>query len=177
MRNVALPLLISLLAATANAEWLYINKIDDFTDENIRAAVWQDDDHRIQLSRQEPTPEGHRNIWIFINRKAPGTISPTGLVEYRIDKLDTREVDIKHLEWLEKTIKRERVSWQPDTIAFFVQGDWEDAKCTNIEPFLTGNTLRIRYRTDKMDTAAFAVPLEGQREKLIEILELEHCGL
>jgi hypothetical protein len=177
MRHIVVLLLASFVATAASAQWTYINKVDDFTDEVIKAAIWEDKDHKIQLSRIEPDKFGRRSIWMYVSRKGIGTIAPDGLIELRIDKNATKEIKPDIYRDLEKLTKMRWISWQPDTVAFFFQAESDDREnhCQHITPLILGETLRIRYRTDKMDTAAFAVPLAGQTEKLVETLELEVC--
>ncbi|WP_199457959.1 MULTISPECIES: hypothetical protein [unclassified Marinobacter] len=67
MYKLLATIIILLFAQAAHAEWTSVNKVDDFTDKQVRYAAFSDADHRIQLSH-----EG-KAVWMFITRKKIGT--------------------------------------------------------------------------------------------------------
>lgn len=66
MRKFILMILLVIMSNSAMAEWKSVNEVDAFTDEKVRYAVYDDANHRIQISREKA------GVWMFITRKKLG---------------------------------------------------------------------------------------------------------
>ncbi len=162
---------------TAMADWTYIDSIDPFTDEPSRAAIWEDESHRIQLSREK---DG-KAVWMYLTRKLSGSFEPDTPIEYRVDQLVLRGENMIDLhELLERYLNKPSYIWEPGTVAFSTwHGDPnEPGGCGFIGELLHGETLRVRYWISKVDRETFSVDLTGSDESILIGLDLssEDCA-
>ena len=164
---------IALLPMYAFANWSYVDKIDDFTDKAAKYTAYSDDNHRVQLSRENSA------VWIFITRKSLGTFEPNGLIEIRVDKNKMRETDPKKLKKLAKLLGRSTFQWEPATVGFLVWHGTEKKgdDCGFISELLSGQELKIRYQINTLERNAFTVSLQGSKDAIIKGLGLNICGI
>jgi len=161
---------IMLLTYTANADWVSVNKVDDFTDERVQYTAFSDADHRIQLSH-----EGE-SVWMFVTRKKIGTFEPDGLIELRVDKNDVRTVDPTKMKRLAKITGRPTFQWEPATVGFLIWHGVEKEGCGYVGELLQGQELKVRYQTNSLERDTFNVSLIGAKEEIIGGLGLTICG-
>lgn len=154
----------------AHAEWTYVNKIDEFTDKQVRYALYSDADHRIQLSH-----EG-KAVWMFITRNKIGTIEPNGLIEMRVDKNEPRVIDPVESKRLAKLIGAPTFQWEPATVGFLLWHGSEKEGCGYVEELLQGQELKIRYQTNSLTRDTFNASLAGAKRAIISGLGLTKCG-
>lgn len=163
--------LLVMFPSILTAQWNYVNKIDDFTDEKVSYVEYTDDDYRIQLSY-----EGEKNaVWMFISIKGMQTFEPDGIIEYRIDTNDTRTKDPSKLKLLEE-FTGVMYNWEPKTVGFLVWHGEEDEGCGFIGELMQGEYLSVRYQVSSMGRKTFKISLEGAKEAIIKGLELKVCG-
>ena len=158
-------LLVLITPATATADWTYIDSIDPFTDEPSKATIWEDNNHRIQLSRGK---DGNQ-VWMYVTRKLPGSFEPNTPVEYRVDQYALRgENMITFHELMERLSNTIRYVLEPETVAFSTwYGDPnEPTGCGFIGELLHGQTLRVRYWLNKVDRDTFSVDLTEADESI-----------
>ena len=176
----------------AQSLWTAIDEVDQFTDEGIKAAVYEDDTHRIQIS-----VETEKTIAMYLSSKG-GTFEPNTKLEMRIDK--NPMVDFEPMgEMLDKimteTLGMPLYRWTPTTLVIMfasidgltstAPADIETASnsCSSIiTQFLNGKNLIGRYYVSDTSRENFSISLEGFKEaanKLFEIRELDndnpHC--
>jgi hypothetical protein len=165
-----LAILILLLPMCVKAEWSFVNKVDDFTDEKVMFTSFSNDEHEIQLSYQDNA------VWMFISRKKIGTIEPDGLIELRVDKSDVRLIDPVKSKSLAKLLGRSTFQWEPATVGFLLWHGDESEGCGYVGQLLAGEQLRIRYQTSGLARTSFAVNLEDADKAIIGGLALTKCG-
>lgn len=167
-------LIIFCWAISAHANWKVVEKQDEFTDEKVKFIAFSNDTHRLQISRHNET--GY--VWFFITRKEFGTFEPDSLVELRVDKNDTKNIDPKFLKRLSSGVGQTFYQWEPSTIAFSVwHGKEEQGKrCGFISELLNGDELKIRYRINTLETRSTSINLSGIKSDLISTLGLKICG-
>ncbi|GAW47559.1 MULTISPECIES: hypothetical protein [Pseudomonadota] len=174
MYKKILVLVLILLPISAFAKWNVTDKVDEFTDTKTKYMTYNDASHNIQISRNLDT--GY--VWFFITRKDIGSFEPDTLIEMRVDKNKTKEIDPKFLKRLGSGVGQSFYQWEPSTIAFSVWHGKEDQvkKCGFISELLSGSELKIRYRINSLETHSTSVSLNGAKEALISTLELTVCG-
>jgi len=161
---------ILLFAHAAHAEWTSVNKVDDFTDEQVRYAAFSDADHRIQLSH-----EG-KAVWMFITRKKIGTFEPNGLIEMRVDKNETRIIDPEKSKRLAELLGQPTFQWEPATVGFLLWHGSEEEGCGYVGELLEGQELKVRYQTNSLERDTFSASLVGAKQAIINGLGLTKCG-
>lgn len=163
----------TLLPTLALANWSYVDKVDDFTDEVVKYSFYGDKDHRIQLSRENGA------VWVFITRKKTGTFEPNGLIEMRIDKNKMRETDPKKFKQLGKLMGSTAFQWEPATVGFLVwHGEEKEGDdCGFISELLVGQELKIRYQINTLERDSFKVNLKGAKDAIVKGLGLKICGV
>lgn len=174
MHKKIMLLLLIFFPISGYANWNVISKIDDFTDDEVKFASYNDDHHHLQINRNEKT--GY--VWFFIKRKDIGSFEPNTIIEMRVDKNKVKEIDPKFLKRLSSSVGQTFYQWEPNTIAFSVWHGKEDKgkKCGFISDLLTGDTLKIRYRVSTLETNSINISLNGAKDSLIEALDLKVCG-
>lgn len=169
MRRLISLLLTIVYSSTAFAGWEVVSKKDDFTDEMRSYAAYNDNDHRVQLSR-----EGD-GVWMFITRKKIGTIEPSGLIELRVDENKLRIIDPHKAKMLAKMLGKETFQWEPTTVGFLLWHGKEDEGCGYINELNSGKELKVRYQTSKMSHEIFKVGLGGAKNAIAKSLALNVC--
>ena len=165
-------IVVAFVPTLALANWSYVDKVDDFTDEVVKYTAYTDSDHRIQLSRE------NNAVWIFITRKKTGTFEPNGIIQMRIDNNKMRETDPKKLKELGKMLGNSTFQWEPDTVGFLVwHGKSEDDGCGFISELLSGEELKVRYQINTMERDSFKVDLKSAKEAITSGLDLKICGM
>jgi hypothetical protein len=154
----------------AHAEWTSVNKVDDFTDKQVRYAAFSDADHRIQLSH-----EG-KAVWMFITRKKIGTFEPNGLIELRVDKNEVRVVDPVKSKQLTELIGKPTFQWEPATVGFLLWHGSEEEGCGYVSELLQGQELKVRYQTNSLERDTLGASLIGAKQVIIDGLGLIKCG-
>jgi len=165
--------IVTFLPVLAFANWSYVDKVDDFTDEELKYSFYNDNDHRIQLSRENGA------VWIFITRKKSGTFEPNGLIQMRIDKNKMRETDPKKLKQFAKLMGSSTFQWEPATVGFLVWHGTEKAgeDCGFISELLKGQELKIRYQINTLERDSLKVNLQGSKDAIVKGLGLKICGV
>ena len=87
MRKLIFLILLAVVNSSAMAEWKSVNEVDAFTDKKVRYAVYDDANHRLQISREKA------GVWMFVTRKKIGTFEPNGIIELRVDKNKAKEIN------------------------------------------------------------------------------------
>ena len=159
-----------LFTHNAYAEWTYVNKVDDFTDKQVRYATYSDADHRIQLSY-----EG-KAVWMFITRKKLSTFEPNGLIELRVDKNEARVIDPEKSKRLARLTGTPAFQWEPATVGFLLWHGTEEDGCGYIGELLQGQELKVRYQTNSLQRDTFSANLAGAKQAIINGLGLMKCG-
>lgn len=176
MPKIIAALLLLSLAQLANAEWSAVNRVDDFTDEVVRFAVFKDDAHSIQVSRQGED----ESVWMFIERTKIGQFHPYGSIEMRVDKNETYGWDTEELRRLEEMSKSiglpTMYQWEPATIGVLIWHGNEAEGCGKIGEMISGQEFKFRYQVSKSERESFSITLAGAREALVEGLGLTVCG-
>lgn len=162
--------LIIILPISVKAEWVSINKVDEFTDEKVSYATYSDDKHQIQLSRE------HDAVWMFITILNTASFEPKGVIELRVDKNAVLTVDPVKRQKLAKILGRPTFNWEPKTVGFLVWSGNEIEGCGYIGELLNGEILKGRYQINSMEKNTFNINLDGAKEAIKSGLGLEHCG-
>lgn len=170
MIRLFFALMLICFSQASQADWTSVNKVDDFTDKEVRYAEFNDAQHRIQLSH-----EG-RTVWMFITRKGVGTFDPAGQVELRVDKNETRVVDPSQSKRLEKILGKPIFQWEPATVGFLLWHGLEEEACGYIDELLHGQEIKVRYQTNSLERETFTADLTGAKQAIIDGLELKKCG-
>lgn len=165
-----LTLFFIFFSASAFSNWNYVNKVDDFTDEKVMFAAYNDSDHRIQLSHEGTS------VWMFITRKKLGTFEPSGIIELRVDRNKTHIIDPAKAKLLSKLMKKSVFQWEPSTVGFLLWHGKEEEGCGYIGQLLNGKELRGRYQLNSMERDSFKISLDGAKPAIIEGLGLTSCG-
>ncbi|MBS3998728.1 MAG: hypothetical protein KGZ67_15560 [Hydrogenophaga sp.] len=161
---------ILFFAQAAYAEWIFVNKVDEFTDKQVRYAAYSDAEHRVQLSY-----EG-KAVWVFISRKKIGTIEPNGLIEIRVDKNKPRVIDPVKSKQLEKLLGQSTFQWEPATVGFLLWHGAEEEGCGYIGELLQGQELKVRYQISSLERDTFSASLVGAKQIIVNGLGLTKCG-
>jgi hypothetical protein len=161
---------IVLFTHAAHAEWTSVNKVDDFTDKQVRYAAFSDVDHRIQLSH-----EG-KAVWMFITRNKIGSFEPNGLIELRVDKNEVRVVDPVESKQLAELMGEPTFEWEPATVGFLLWHGSEEEGCGYVSELLQGQELKVRYQTNSLERDTFHASLIGAKQAIIDGLGLTKCG-
>lgn len=154
----------------AHAEWTSMNKVDDFTDKQVRYAAFSDAEHRIQLSHEGDA------VWMFITRKKIGTFEPSGLIEMRVDTNVTRVIDPVESKRLAELLGRTTFQWEPATVGFLLWHGSEEEGCGYIGELLHGRELKIRYQINSLERDTFSASLLGAKQAITDGLGLTKCG-
>lgn len=170
MRLKVVALLISLFPMFAMAGWGFVNKVDDFTDQQVMYAAYSDDEHRIQLSHEGDS------VWMFITRKKIGTFEPNGIIELRVDDNKSLAIDPVKSKRTAKLLGISTFQWEPSTVGFLIWHGKENEGCGYIGQLLEGKKLKGRYQTNSMERDTFQVSLDGAKEAIISGLGLNICG-
>src|SRR5690554_4663095 len=170
MYKLLTTIIILLFAQAAHAEWTSVNKVDDFTDEQVRYAAFSDADHRIQLSH-----EG-KAVWMFITRKKIGTFEPNGLIEMRVDKNETMVVDPEKSKRLAELLGKPTFKWEPATVGFLLWHGSEEEGCGYVGQLLQRQELKVRYQTNSLERDTFSANQTGAKQSIINGLGLTKCG-
>ena len=155
------------VSVKANA-WQEINYVDDFTDEQVKAARWEDDHHIIQISLDKYILQGKQTTGyrMYVSRKDIGTFEPRTPIELRVDKRelsDFKDMDLPGFENL--------FVWSPGTLTFTISA--KVPTCNAVMQGLTeGEVLRGRYYISSTDRATFSVPLAGLSSILGRLFEI-----
>jgi hypothetical protein len=174
MLRLLATMIVIFFTHAAHAEWTSVNKVDDFTDKQIRYAVYSDADHRIQLSREGK--EG-KAVWIFITRNKIGTFEPKGLIEMRVDKNKVRAIDPVKSKRLAELMGKPTFQWEPATVGFLIwHGASEEDGCGYVDELLQGQELKVRYQTNSLERDIFNVSLIEAKQAIIDGLGLTKCG-
>ncbi len=163
-------LMLLTFAQIVNADWTFVNKVDEFTDKSVRYAVYSDANHRIQLSHQGEA------VWMFISRKKIGTFEPNGTIEMRVDKNEARIVDPEKSKKLASLLGKSTFQWEPATVGFLVWHGKEDEGCGFVGELLQGKELKVRYQTNSLERDTFSASLAGAKQAIIDGLALTKCG-
>ncbi|MGC9422696.1 hypothetical protein [Vibrio sp.] len=168
---IALTLMLIPLSALSN--WNTFNEVDDFTDETTKFLTYNDDNHAIQIQRNQKT--GY--VWLYITKKNIDTFEPNSIIEMRVDNNTTRSIDPAFLKRLSAGTGQVLYHWEPKTIAFSIwHGKEEQGRaCGFVSELLAGNELRIRYRISSIEASTLRVNLEGINQALIDTLNLKVC--
>lgn len=169
MKNIFVFLLFA-FSSPAFAEWTSVNKVDAFSDEKVRYAVYDDQDHRVQISHQGTA------VWMFVTRKKIGTFEPNKLIELRVDKNKTLEFDPPKMNKIFASLGQKAYQWEPATIGFLIWHGQEDKTCGYIGELISGENLSVRYQINTMERDYFSISLAGAKEALIDGLNLKTCG-
>jgi hypothetical protein len=169
MRNIIVLLLFT-FSLPASAEWVSVNKVDAFTDKKVMYAVYSDENHRVQISRQGTA------VWMFVTRKKIGTFEPNTLIELRVDKNKVLEFDPPVMNKILAASGLKAYQWEPATIGFLIWSGQEDVGCGYIGQFMSGEKLSVRYQTNTMERDSFSINLAGAKKALIDGLDLKICG-
>ena len=164
----AITIICVSVIAKAN-EWQEINYVDDFTDEQNKAARWEDDRHIIQISLNEYILQGKQaaGYRMYLSRKGIGSFEPRTPVELRVDKRELREFEAVDFPGLENLF-----IWSPGTLTFTLL-DAEEPRCNELMQGLTeGEVLKGRYYISSTDRATFSVPLAGLSPILGRLFQL-----
>lgn len=113
---------------------------------------------------------------MFITRKKLGSFEPNGLIELRVDKNKSREIDPISLNQIFKSIGLIGYQWEPATIGFQLWSGREDENCGYIGELVSGENLSVRYRINTLERDFFSISLAGAKEALIDGLDLKVCG-
>lgn len=170
MFRLLATMIIILFANAAHAEWTFVNKVDDFTDKQVRYAAFSDTEHRIQLSH-----EG-KAVWMFITIKKIGTFEPNGIIEMRVDKNETMVIDPEKRKQLAELMGQPTFQWEPATVGFLLWHGSEGEGCGYIGQLLQGQELKVRYQTNSLERDTFSVTLAGAKQEIINGLGLTKCG-
>lgn len=170
MKKVLIVALI-LVSSIFGSEWRAISKVDDFTDQKVQFAVYEDDKHRIQLSREGDI------VWMYVSIKTLDQFHPNGLIELRVDKNEVRKMSFKTLNDSNKYIKV--FEWKPSIIAFRLTALSKISNvysCGSIEELINGKELKIRYMTAlDMGQNSFSVPLINAGKAIKQGLDINEC--
>ena len=163
---------LALIPSVVFAEWTYIDKVDDFTDEHIRYAVHISPHHDLQVSRENGA------VWMFISRKKIGTFQPDGLIQYRVDQNESSEVDPVRSKEMESLIGQPFYNWEPATVGFRIWHGKEtvDKDCGFVSQLTSGQNLKFRYQVNSLETESFEISLNGAKEAIIKGLGLKICS-
>jgi len=170
MFKIYIYIVFMLFSHFAYADWTYVNKVDDFTDKQVRYAEYSDADHRIQLSH-----EG-KAVWMFITRKKIGTFEPNGIVELRVDKNEAHVIDPIKSKRLAKLIGTPTFQWEPATVGFLLWHGLEEEGCGYIGELLQGQELKVRYQINTLQRDTFSTNLVLAKQAIINGLGLIKCG-
>ena len=171
--------LLLFLPTAAHADWYVINKTDEFTDEKVLAAVWEDEDHRIQISREhyvDPKGKEDSQVVMFITIKTLDTFEPKTPIDLRVDENPATVLNAYELDEIMIPIKGVTgYTWEPKTVRNLIWHGDESQKCGYIKELAEGKELKVRYRIDRTSRTTFSADLRGARAALKEALELENC--
>lgn len=179
MRIIILFVVLGLAGHLAYAEeilpsWRSIVTVDDFTDKRLQYTVFENQEYRIQINKEESVKKIWP-VWMFITIKGIGSFHPDGVIEFRVDKWPTRKDDPVTARKLERYMQEKIFQWQPKTVAMVVWHGDEEEGCGFIEELTTGKYLMVRYQTEKMSRTHFKISLSGARDALIRSLNLKIC--
>lgn len=163
--------LLNFLPLATQAQWTNITKIDDFTDDQINYVVFIDNDHEIQISRNN---DG--SVWMYITRKRIGTIDPKGIIELRVDRNETMIIDPEKYKTLSEIMGKPTFQWEPMTVAFLLWHGKENEGCGYIGQLLNGDEFAFRYYINSMERESFRVSLNDAKEPIINGLNLKICN-
>src|SRR3989338_9937587 len=152
MKNILVFLLFA-FSSPAFAEWTSVNKVDAFSDEMVRYAVYDDENHRVQISHQGTA------VWMFVSRKKIGTFEPNKLIELRVDKNKTFEFNPPAMNKILAASGLKAYQWEPATIGFLIWHGLEDRGCGYIDQLISGEKLSVRYWTNTMERDSFSISL------------------
>lgn len=158
------------IPSTVSAQWSFVEKVDDFTDEKITYALYSDNDHQIQISH-----EG-KAVWIFITKNGLESFEPNGKIELRVDKNETRIIDPVKCKELSDLMGKDTFLWEPKTVGFLIWHGKEDEGCGYIGELLEGDFLNFRYQINSMESETYKISLEGAKEAIVQGLNLTICG-
>ena len=172
MYKKAFILILALFPSLGFADWIHIDKVDDFSDESIKYALHISPHHTLQVSRENGM------VWMFITRKDVGTIEPDGLIQLRVDKNKTLKIDPAKAKRMEELMGKAFYNWEPMTVGFNIwHGEETVGKdCGFVSQLISGQELKFRYQINSLETESFEVSLEGAKEAIIKGLELKVCS-
>lgn len=168
-----LGILMALFSSLAQANWTSVVDKDDFTDEELRYVIFENEVIRIQFNIDElvfivRSEEISRSDSLFAYVTATeGLFHPNTPIEFRVDDHPTQKV-----EPLDATsdMFMNLYSWSPTTLkVLFLRPTHGDGVCVDhAKNFFSGSILRGRYHTDSMSRESFAISLDGMREAFAE---------
>lgn len=108
--------------------------------------------------------------------KKIGSFEPNGLIELRVDKNKSKEINPVSLNQIFKSIGLIGYQWEPATIGFQMWGGLENEGCGYIGELVSGDNLSVRYRINTLERDNFSISLAGAKKALIDGLNLKVCG-
>jgi len=162
--------------------WTAIDEVDPFTDEGIKAVVYEDAVHRIQINA-----ETESSIAMYLSRKQ-GTFEPNTTLELRIDKnpLVDFSPDGKMFDKIMiEAVGMPSYRWSPSSLVVLFaaistlnpENQSEISKATNsctgvMTQFLNGEKLIGRYHVSDTSRETFSVSLEGFKEAANQLFDI-----
>lgn len=165
-------LMSSTSLALANGDWTHENLIDLFTGQTTGYVEFNDNEHRVQILREENPRIG--SVWLYIHRKESGDFDPRGVVEYRIDD---GTISSKSVADSERTrlLGFQTFHWSPSSVGFLVWHGQEKEGCGFIGQMLDGQELRLRYQLMSGEKISLAIDTSMAREHVVSGLGIEQC--
>ena len=184
-RNNSLVFLCLLMISNlghAQSVWTVVDEVDPFTDEGIKAVVYEDDTHRIQISI-----ENEKSLAMYLRLKR-GTFEPNTILEMRVDKnpmMESKPMSDMLNEIMIETMGMQSYRWTPSTLVILfasianlvptTPGDMDKAanSCADrMTQFLNGESVIGRYHVSDTSRGTFKVPLEGFKEAANQVFEI-----
>jgi len=174
MANVSSIIFVFTLALSSSsmADWKALVEIDDFTDEEIRAVVYEDEQVRLQFNLDEAIiavkgmePVKNEAMFVYVSSHQ-GLFEPNTTLEWRVDQHPVKIDEPNDSEYL----KTNAYSWSPSTLKLMRWG-WGSGMDKCAEPaleFFGGSTLKGRYYVSKMGRQTFSISFNGMRDAFKE---------
>lgn len=165
----SIGIFFTLAVGVAQADWRAVIDQDDFTDEEVRYVLFENEDIRLQFSLDESViivagEEMGRNESVFAYvRTKKGLFEPNTPMEWRVDDHPSTTQEPPESR---SSIRTNHYSWSPTTLkVWFLRPTHGDGVCVeHAENFFSGSVLRGRYRIEAMARTSFAISLDGMRE-------------
>ena len=175
--KMCLLLALVIFSQSAAAQWSGIDTVDDFTDEDIKMVVYDDENIRLQFNVEETYIMGNKVEAMFIylsTKKLAQTFEPQTEVDYRIDKNKAGIMQPMTLEGLQ-----EFYTWSPRTIrVLWARADLARG-CSELGELMTGKKFKGRFHISSTQRDSFNISLDGAKEAFIKVFgeeyNLEKC--
>lgn len=159
-----------LLSCSVQAEWSVIDKIDDFTDEEVKAVVYDDLNVRLQFNIEtfhmivSNDVSASIGMMLYVTSKS-GLFEPNSILELRVDKQKVHAFEETLDDFIPKLYE-----WSPSTIAVLTVGATKDqTSCSIVSDILKGSELKGRYYVSKTGRQTFSISLEGATEAFQQV--------